>query len=363
MSNEATVRMLEAYIEQAQAPLFLSSFFQSPERNFFNSESVEIDIMRKSEKVAPVITDLSVGGHSNSTDLYTNKRFTPPIHKEVSPLNVFDLIRRNPGVNPFEDFSFQANASLRAMNAFSEMELTIRRSNELQCSQVFQVETGVTLKDEKGNDAYTIDYKAKTTHFPTTSIAWSSVATATPMTDLENLADVIRKDNLRAPTDIIFGADAWRYFVRNTLEVQPLLDNRRMELGGVAPEQRDDGSKYMGFVEIGSYRVNMWTYTQFYDDQTTPGQKNPYVLTDRVIMLTAGARLDAVFGAIPRVVPVDRRILPLIPPRISVEGGGLDMFTNAWTTADGEQIFTSVGSRPLYIPTEIDSFGALKTTV
>lgn len=234
----------------------------------------------------------------------------------------------------------------------------IRRSNELQCSQVLQSGI-VNLKDETGAFAYSIDYKPKASHFPTVGTAWSTIATATPLLDLEALADQIRQDHLRAPDRLVFGATAWNNFIRNAT-VQALLDNRRMELGGIAPEQRDDGSKFMGFIEVGSYRMEMWTYPQYYEDVETE-TPTKYVEDDKVIMTTSGARLQSAFGAIPRIVAPDSRVLPFLPPRISNGDGRIDMFTNAWVTPDGGQLMVGVGSRPLFIPVAIDSFGCLDT--
>jgi len=74
-------------------------------------------------------------------------------------------------------------------------------------------------------------------------------------------------------------------------------------------------------------------------------------------MLSSKARLDLTFGAVPRIAPPEARAMPFMPNRVS--GGGFDMSPNAWLSPDGETLAVSISSRPLPIPTEIDSFGCL----
>jgi hypothetical protein len=39
----------------------------------------------------------------------------------------------------------------------------------------------------------------------------------------------------------------------------------------------------------------------------------------------------------------------------------MDIQMNAWITADGETMMIQAGSRPLFIPTAIDTYGCLDT--
>ncbi len=355
MSNATTKRMIAAYQQQAEPTLFLSGFFQSPLENFHNSEEVEIDIMRGEEDVSIVIQDLSTGYRMNSSDLYTNKSFKPPIHKEAVPINAFDLIKREFGANPFENVNFQANAMVRAFREFRKVEKKIRRAVELQSSQVLQ--TGVvTLTDSAGASLYSLDYQAKATHFPSAGVTWGAGGDD-PIGDLLLLGNVIRSDGLTNPDTLVFGETAFELFMADT-KVQARLDNRRMEVGQIAPETRGEGAIFQGYIWIGNYRYAMWTYSGRFKNPNG-GASTSYIDTDKVVMLSSGARLDATFGAIPRIAPPDSRALPFIPDRMSNSAGGMDLWTNAWLSPDGEQLFVGAGARPLMIPTAIDSYGCL----
>lgn len=360
MSDASTTRMIEMYMEEASAPMFLSGFFRSPPRNFHNSEEIEIDIVREDEDVAIVIQDLSAGGRLNEATKYTNKKFVPPIFKEVGAISAFETIKRRAGQDPFQDPNFLANAADESFELFRKLERKIRRSIELMAAQVLQ--TGaVTLTDEGGNALYTLDFQPKLSHMATVGTTWAlDGTTGDPLADLSALGDTVRQDGKHDPTDLIFGKSAWQRFIANP-KVQAQLDNRRMEIGGVRPAARGQGASYRGTIWIDHYEYRMWMYSGFYKHPQT-GNPTPYVSPDNVIMLSESGRLDLSYGAIPRIVAPDPRVASFLPGRMSDGERGLDLTTNAWVSPEGTNLFVSAGTRPLTIPTAIDTFARLKVT-
>jgi hypothetical protein len=339
MSDASTTKMISMYLEKATVPLFLSGFFKSPPENFHTSEEVEIDIQRDSETVAIVIQDLSLGPNFNNSTLYTNKRFKPPIYDEAGSINAFDMIQRQPGQNPFQSPDYGANAVRQAFEIFRKAENKIRRSVELMASQVLA--TGqLTLLNAAGVAVYALNFQPKATHFITTGTTWATDgATGDPLSDLAALADVVRQDGKSNPDVLIMGTSAFQRFIANT-KVQAALNLRRGEFIEMAPQARGSGSTFQGWVWIGHYRFEVWTYNGFY----------------------AHPRLDLTFGAIPMVVAPDSRVMGYLPPRIASEGRGLDLTTNAWVSPDGKTVNVSAGTRPLTIPTAIDTFARIDVT-
>jgi hypothetical protein len=363
MSGTTTTRMIRAYNQMAQPMLFLSGFFQSPPENFHSSEEVEIDIVRSDEDVSIVIQDLSTGYRMNSDDLYTNKGFKPPIHKEAITLNAFDLIKRMPGQNPFESPDFRANLIGRMFNGMTKIERKIRRAMEQQASQVLQ--TGIiTLTDDAGVALYTLDYKPKATHFPTAGVSWASATGAQKIADINSLAEVVRNDGLADPDQLILGIDAFENFISDTA-IQARFDIRRIDLGTISAfEMRGNGGTFRGIIEIGNYRYDVWTYGGRFKDAQT-GNKVQFIDPGKIIVRASSGRLDATFGAIPNIGSMlgaqATNLLPELPGRVSNVDGGMDLFTNAWLSQDGEQLFGGIGARPLMIPTAIDTYGCLDT--
>ena len=361
MSDETTRRMIEAYRQMGEPTMYFTGMFQTPMINMHTSEEVEIDIVRSDEDISVVVTDISSGYRYNSDDIYTNKSFVPPVHREAAPINAFDLLKRRPGEDPFQSPNFQASATVKAFNVIRKIENKIRRSIELQAAQVLQ--TGkATLTDFNGTNLYEIDYSPKSTHFPTTSNAWDG-SNADPFSDIDSVAEVIRNDGLADPDMLIMGSRAFEAFIQNS-DVRDRLDNRRIEMARIVPMDRmGNGGTFRGTVEIGNYAYEIWTYGGRYKQPNSPRGKVQYMDQSKCIVRASMGRLDGTFGAIPRIVPPESRVLPFIPDRVSDTAGARDMFMNAWVTPDGEQLFVGAGCRPLMIPTAIDTFGCIETSV
>jgi hypothetical protein len=359
MSDTSTIQLIDRYLEEATPPMFLSGFFRSPPQNFHTTEDIEIDIQRDDESVAIVLTDLTLGANKNESTLYTNKKFTPPIFDEEGAISSFDMLKRQAGQNPYASPDYAANATLQAFGIYRKLENKIRRAVELMAAQVLQTGS-LTLINSAGVALYTLNFQAKASHMVTVGTTWATNgATGAPLTDLANLATVVRRDGKIEPKRLIFGESAFQRFLANT-EVVKALDVRRLETASIAPETRGQGATFQGWVWIGHYRFELFTYDGYYKHPQT-GVLTPFVDTDNVIMLSDG-RLDLTFGAIPMIVSPDQRALPFLPPRISSVSGGLDLTTNAWVTPNGKQVMVSAGTRPLTIPTAIDTFARLNVT-
>jgi len=360
MSDASNSRMLDMYLEEAEAPLFLSGFFQSPPKNFHNTEKVEIDVIREDEAVAVPIQDLTTGPRHNESTLYTNKAFTPPVLWEQGAITAFDMMARQPGQDPFQDPNFGANATLEAFRIYRRLERKLHRTVEMMASQVLQ--TGeLTLLDSSGVAVYTLDFQPRTAHMHTVSTTWAADGSAgAPLTDIAALADIVRTNGKKQPKTLIFGATAMTRFLANAT-VRALLDKQVLNLGALAPTSRGEGATSYGRITIGQYQYELWLYDGAYKHPQT-GVLTKYVDADNVIMLSDGARLDLTFGGIPSFIRPDQRVLPFLPPRLSDGGRGIDLTTNAWVTPDGTRLMVSAGTRPLTIPTAIDTFARLNVT-
>lgn len=367
MSGARTAKMLDAYIQTAMLPTgFFSGMFQVRPGNVYETEEVELDIQRSGEDVAIVVYDISAGYRMNSEDLYTNKAFKPPVYKEAFTVNAFSLIKRQAGQNPFQDPIFRGNLTRRIFSGMVKIDEKIRRAIELQAAQVLQ--TGkIQLTDIDGNPAYELDFKPKATHFPTAAIAWDA-AGATPLADLKNLCDVIRNDSGHRVDQVIMGSDALDVFLAND-DVQKVYDNRRIDRGTISPvpNRGQDAAQYRGTIDVGSYKLDLWTYGGIYKNPQT-GVTEEFLDPGKVIVRSSRGRLDATYGAIPNIgellgVGPRASLIPELPPRMTSLSEGVDFHVNAWLDERGEAFFAGLGTRPLMIPTAIDTYGCLDTGV
>lgn len=340
--------------------MFFTSYFKTTPEDITNSEFIEYDIERSDEDIAPVLTDISTGAHVVSEDIFTNKKIKPPAFAEQMPFNVFDLTNRMAGETEYEaaNVDFQVRLRTKLLRSWEKMTNLIKRTIELQASQVLQ--TGiVTLPDAANNTRYTLDWKMKATHKPTVSTAWSTTATATPLADLESLMDVIRNDGLVDVEDGIFGITAFKNFLQNA-DVQLYFKKDQFSLGALNPVMLNSGAKYQGFIHVGNYKLNIWTYNGRYKD--LGGTKQKYLADDKVILLPNADDLafTKAFAAIPIVVDSDPRLRDVLPGRVSIPGA-FDFKPRVYTDEKAESMFTEIKSRPILIPKSIDRFGCLDT--
>ena len=359
MSDASRTRMIEMYMEEATAPMFLSSFCRTPAENFHDSEFVEIDIERDSEDVAVAITDLTAGPNINEANQYTNKKFKPPVFREAGAVSAYSQHDRQPGENPFDDPDFGANATRESFKIFRKNERKIRRAVEHMMSQVLQ-EGVVTLRDENGNAVYVLDYQQKDNHRAVAPVAWAADGSAgNPIQDISNLGDTIRRNGKRKPDTLIFGGTAFERFLIND-NVKEALENRRMDRGSVErPSREREDAKFHGTIAIDNRVYEIWLYDGFYKDPQTD-ELTDYVAPDNLIMLSSGARIDLSYGSIPLFRP-EARALSFLPDRLTGVEQALAMTLNSWIKEDNSALMVEAGTRPLVIPTAIDTFGSLNT--
>lgn len=360
MSTASTEKLIDSYLDEASAPRFLSSFFKSPPKNFHDQESVTLDIMRDDEDVAIVVTDLSTGARNNESTKYTSKGWTPPILWEKGSIQSFTKMQRQMGRTPFEDPRFVADAIEESFRMYRKLENKLRRTVEQMAAQVFS--TGqLTMTDAAGTTLFGLDFSPKADHMKTVSTTWAADgATGDPLADLASLAQVVRRNGKKNPDILVMGKTAFTRFLKFA-SVKELFNKEGFNLAGFNPVARGEDATFQGFINIGNYKFEIWTYEGFYRDPVT-GNHTPYVADEHVLMLSSKGRLDLTFGAIPRIVAPDPRVASFMPGRIASASAGIDINPWAYVSPDGTNVTIEVGTRPLTIPTAIDTFARLDIT-
>jgi hypothetical protein len=356
--NEITTKMMSMY-EQSRSPQgFLRGFFRTDLESFHNSREVAYDVQRFDEDIAVPVADVSAGYHEHSADDFNTKEFKVPAYKDAFPVKAIDQLNRFPGNDPFQDPNFVASAIASATKGFRKITNMIKRSVELQASQILQTGT-VTLIDRENNTVYVVDFKPKATHFPTAVTAWDGVG-PNIAGDLSSLASVIRDDGLEEPLITIWDEDSYEVALADD-DFKSRFELRRADLGFIAPMRENlDGGQYRGTVEIGTHKLDVWTYGARYKHPVT-GTKTKFIQRKKVIMMAPGADFHATFGSIPRIVPPDTRVLPFLPQALGGVNEGILLTPNAWISPDNETVWVGAGTRPLLLPRAIDQFGCLDT--
>jgi hypothetical protein len=360
MANPFATGWMRLFLQARLPSRFLQSFFTMKPGNRYNGKKIELDIQRFGEDVA-VAMKAGTESNINDIDLVTTKEFTPPAYGEAVPMDVNDLVERTAGVAPYTDaYNGYAAKLINKLNmAYQIIHAMIVRAVELQASQILQTGT-LTLTDRNSDTVYVLDFKPKATHFPTVTTSWSA-AGADPLSDLAALAKVIRADGQVNPNQAVFGSEALRNFLANE-DVLKQMDNRRIDIGEIRPAQDNKGATFYGYVWVGSYMVEIWTYEEGYKDPAT-GVWTEYVAPDKVIMLSSQTRLDYTTALVPLPLGPDPRVANIMPGRLLDTEQGLDMTPNLYCTPNGKQIMAELESRPLLVPVQIDGFGCLDTEI
>lgn len=351
--------MISLFIQLRQPTGFLQRLFTFKPGSVYSGNKVFIDIKRIGEDVA-IPVEVCTGPNFNTVEKFTTKEMVPPQYGEAFPVDACELLDRMAGVDPYSAAYMDDASMLTSMllERWAVIDAKIVRGMELQASQILQ--TGkLDLLDGSGSSRYKIDFLPKAAHFPTVGTPWSNAA-ATPLADLQALANVLRANGKVDPNRLIMGETALSEFLANQT-VKDALDNRRIEVGEVAPEMSDSGATFYGYVWVGTYRMEIWAYPEGYEDPQT-GNFTKYVDDGKVVMLSTRTRLDKTSAKVPRpLVAPDPRVAGMIPGRLTSRDDGFDVTPNLYPSANGKQLIGELESRPLLVPAQIDGFGCLTT--
>lgn len=272
---------------------------------------------------------------------YKTNLHKPGYIKEVMTLTPDDLLQREAGVGNLLGSQNPGNKlQMKIGEQFAKLTARKERLEEQQASQ--GLTTGTVTISGKGVQ-YVADFGLKASHKITPTVLWGVSATAKPVDDLEDAVDVIMDEaaGLGANIGVIMSSDSWRAF-KSTTQVKEELDNRRMEIGKIAPKMRNGlGAKYRGFFEgIGE----VWTYSRKYKDKD--GNVQNYMPEKTVIVIDLDARLEAHYGVITNM-------------KAPAGGWKTDMFPMTFGDEKGTVIENTLESAPLMSPIQTNGYCVL----
>jgi hypothetical protein len=338
---------------------FLTTFFRVTPESFTDAEFIELDVVRNGEEVAPVVRDLNTGAVMIFDDKFTNHMIPFPVYALIKAASIASLMKRQPGENAYltQKVDWLGRLARVLVSGFAKMTRMIRRSIELQASQVLQTGT-ITLTDENGKPVYELDLKPKDSHFPMAAVAWN-LPTADPYGDLSAAIEVVRNDGQVDVKNAIFDRLAWNDFIRNGF-IQDNIKRDGLGTGAISPALVNKGGTHMGYIFIGSYRIELWTYNGTYNEFGQTATKK-FLKDNTVLLLPDPEDLDfrRVFGGIPTVRP-DTTFDELFGSKIEI-GGEYDFRSRVFWDEKAETYFGEVKSRPICWPVSIDRFACLTT--
>lgn len=258
-----------AVLEQRHVPnqFLLNMFFSESETH--DTKQVSIDIEKGGKTLAPFVAPVHEG-KVMVRDGYTTEVFTPPYIKPKMSTTAGDLLKRMPGEVVFSGtLSPEQRAAQRLAKDLIFLDDTITRTEEWMAAK--GLFTGVVPVRGEGvsvNIDFGYEGGEHTLTLATTD-KWDVVdetATGDPIFDLEEWADDVMHRSGITPNTAVFGRGAYKAFI-NHPKTKEFLNNRRIELGNIDPEQVPDGAKRLGYLpEAG---LTLYTYSEQYLDPDT----------------------------------------------------------------------------------------------
>ena len=293
-----TQMLIDVYRERPRPTSFLRSFFPAEESN---TRFLSTEVMRGTEKIAADVLRGS-RGNRNEWPRSSQKVFEPPYYKEYFNATDLDFYDRLFGQS---NESVSENEFNRFLNMtadkLADIQDLIERSHELQCAQALQ--TGIILLNASTN----IDWKRKAESMVDVTagggVYWSD-PNATPIEDIRKGCEFLRtQGKVRTGVfNLILGNGVLDQLTKVT-EFKERADFRHVELVDISMPTKSNeaiGGVFHGEISADSYRVRVWSYPEFYEDDSE--NLIPYIDENKAILLPDNPRFKFGFGAVPMVM-------------------------------------------------------------
>lgn len=340
-----TRTMLEAVEEMKRPGRFLRDMF-FPNFRQFDTESVDVDIVKGKRRLAPFVSPLAEGkvvdrlGFSTST-------IKPGYIKPKMPTTAADLLKRQPGEVLYGGgMTIEQRAQEQLGRDLAELMDQVDRREEWMAAQALNAGAIVMkIKAETADKSVTVDFGMDATHKVTLSGTdlWSDTTNSDPIADLTTWGQLCRKDSGISPNTVVMGTDACTAFM-NHPKVQKALDMRAVDMGEINPRQLPDGVSYVGRIKAPNLFVDVYCYDEWYIDEDT-STETAMVPAKKVWMgstRTANSKLNAVIQDVE-----------------AIEGGiaaAVRRFPKSWVTKDPSVRWLMVQSAPLIAMLQPDAF-------
>jgi len=290
---EFTSQLVAVYQERIRPTSFLRSFFPTVTAP---TKYVSIEVERMGEKIAVDVVR-GTEGNRNSFSRSSAKTFLPPIWREYFDATELDLYDRVLGAQG----SAQAPLFTSLLNSVADrlgtLQDKIERSKEIQCAQVLQ--TGIVTMTHGEN----IDFKRKAGSIVDAGAGQYFANNIDPFKMFEAGATFLRQVGRSGDGtfNAIVGSTALSDLLNNT-KFQARQNTMNMVLDSVImPVRNALGMTFHGTITAGAYKVQLWSYPQFYDDATT-GTSTAYIDPKLVVMLPAMPNFVFAHAAVPQLM-------------------------------------------------------------
>lgn len=331
-------RMLE--ISFVPQDFLWKTFFR--EENKSQSEFVQIDKYKHSRKLATFVAPVLQGKLVEKKGFFSDI-LKPPYIKEKKVTQSYNLLRRQPGQNPYQPIKSPRAIAMEELGKdTAELKDRVHRRIEAMCAEILL--TGKLVVQGEGIDlAYDYQMPADNIWSVTNTkipVSWATT-TADILTDIEDAAELVKQNTGRVPDTTILGRNLYKHF-RSNEDLRQLLDIRRIVSGEMVLSSLPKGMHYLGSIA----EMNYWVYVDYYEDDA--GNLINVFDPDSAIVTSTDLRASIEYGAIQ-----DLEFPQQLPA---------DMFLKTWIENDPSAQFLLLQSAPLPVHHQMDGVVVLKPT-
>ena len=266
------------------------------DRPTFATARVDFDIRGiGNRKIAPFVNP-RIGGKNVDRQGYKTLSFEAP---EVSPQMVTtaeDMLLRAPGESLYSQKTPAQRAAEQLGQDLSDLDDIITGREEAMCAEALF--TGqITVKGDGYNDVIKYWSQLVSGEQPKTTLGTKWTDASIEATDI--LADIrqIRRTMMQTggftPRDLILGSDVVDAVV-DKLANSKSLDNRRVDLGHIDPNNLPEGVTYWGYLKDSA--VDIYSYDSTYvDDQ---GTTQNFVPKNLCLLASPNAKTVLAYGVV-----------------------------------------------------------------
>lgn len=261
----------------------------------FGTSKVLIDYKEGTQRLAPFVVP-RIGGVSVMRDGFETMEIEPPNISLTMPLTLDHLQNRMFGEALFSDLTPEDRARLFLLQDMENLSMRISRREEWMAAQTI-LNNGCLMEHITDREGKVVPMEVryyKDSNNPTiytTSAPWTNDDAW--MQDVAAMARELTKRGLPA-TDLVVSADVGDFILQSE-KVQKLLDNRRMEMGRIAPKELPDGVTHLGALNFSGRMLDIIVVDETYE--TEDGQDTPF-LADGSVIVTAPNCGHTLYGAV-----------------------------------------------------------------
>jgi hypothetical protein len=300
----------------------------------YTTKKVDLDIYKGKRRIAAYINPIAEGRvvERQGYETYTVE---PAYVKEKIPTRVQDTMVRVMGENPYTPSSPQARAAALLGQDLAFLDDRLMRREEEMCAEVL-FNGGVHVVGEGVDNIVSFGYESGVHYIVLTGTDCFDIDGSDPQFQIDQWRMSIIQRSGITPNVLIVGSEVYWAIINNKTFLAR-LDNRRVEMGIISPENLPNGVRYLGMMVPAM--LDIWVYDEWYTDPTT-GNDIPMVPPDAVLLGSTQARAEMAYGLIQNMFFLD----------------AATRFPYSWIEKDGTARWVQLEAAPMPNLYQVDAF-------